>query len=113
MKSLLKPDARFAPPATTAAPLPFFTVDDLLWLLYLYPLRFLAAAAPVGLIHSTRGLFALRARKRKKIAAQRMLAAKCADIARDLFRVGLCLTILESLVLLVLTPFYWPLIGIR
>lgn len=33
--------------------------------------------------------------------------------ARDLFRVGLCLTILESLVLLVLAPFYWPLIGIR
>ncbi len=33
--------------------------------------------------------------------------------ARDLFRVGLCLTILESLVLMVLVPFYWPLIGIR
>jgi hypothetical protein len=30
-----------------------------------------------------------------------------------LFRVGLCLTIVESLVLLVLVPFYWPLIGIR
>jgi solute carrier family 13 (sodium-dependent dicarboxylate transporter), member 2/3/5 len=33
--------------------------------------------------------------------------------ARDLFRVGLCLTIVESLVLLILVPFYWPLIGIR
>jgi di/tricarboxylate transporter len=33
--------------------------------------------------------------------------------ARDLFRVGLCLTIVESLVLLVLVPYYWPLIGIR
>jgi len=33
--------------------------------------------------------------------------------ARDLFRVGLCLTIVESLVLLVLVPFYWPVIGIR
>ncbi|MBZ5698514.1 MAG: anion permease [Acidobacteriia bacterium] len=33
--------------------------------------------------------------------------------ARDLFRVGLCLTIVESLVLLLLVPFYWPLIGIR
>jgi sodium-dependent dicarboxylate transporter 2/3/5 len=33
--------------------------------------------------------------------------------AWDLFRVGLCLTIVEFLVLLVLVPFYWPLIGIR
>jgi solute carrier family 13 (sodium-dependent dicarboxylate transporter), member 2/3/5 len=33
--------------------------------------------------------------------------------ARDLFRVGLCLTVVESLVLLILVPFYWPLIGIR
>jgi di/tricarboxylate transporter len=32
---------------------------------------------------------------------------------KDLFRVGLCLTVVESLVLLVLVPFYWPLIGIR
>ena len=33
--------------------------------------------------------------------------------ARDLFRVGLCLTIVESLVLLLMVRFYWPLIGIR
>ena len=33
--------------------------------------------------------------------------------ARDLFRVGLFLTILESVLLLVIVPFYWPLIGIR
>ena len=33
--------------------------------------------------------------------------------ARDVFRVGLCVTIIESLVLLVIVPFYWPLIGIR
>jgi solute carrier family 13 (sodium-dependent dicarboxylate transporter), member 2/3/5 len=33
--------------------------------------------------------------------------------ARDLVRVGLLLTILESLLLLFLVPFYWPLIGIR
>ncbi len=32
---------------------------------------------------------------------------------RDMFRVGLCLTVLESLVLLLIVPFYWPLIGIR
>jgi sodium-dependent dicarboxylate transporter 2/3/5 len=33
--------------------------------------------------------------------------------AKDLLRVGFCLTVVESLVLLVLLPFYWPLIGIR
>ena len=32
---------------------------------------------------------------------------------KDVFRVGLCVTVIESLVLLVLVPFYWPLIGIR
>lgn len=33
--------------------------------------------------------------------------------ARDVFRVGLCVTMIESLVLLAIVPFYWPLIGIR
>lgn len=33
--------------------------------------------------------------------------------ARDMFRIGMCLTVLESLILLILVPFYWPLIGIR
>src|ERR1700723_1533112 len=32
--------------------------------------------------------------------------------ARDVFRVGLCVTIIESLVLLLIVPFYWPFIGI-
>jgi di/tricarboxylate transporter len=32
--------------------------------------------------------------------------------ARDVFRVGLCITAIESLVLLLIVPFYWPLIGI-
>jgi len=31
----------------------------------------------------------------------------------DLLRVGICLTVVESLVLLLIVPFYWPLIGIR
>jgi sodium-dependent dicarboxylate transporter 2/3/5 len=31
---------------------------------------------------------------------------------KDLFRVGLWLTVIESLILLLLVPFYWPLIGI-
>ena len=32
---------------------------------------------------------------------------------KDLLRIGLCLTIIESLVLLFVVPFYWPLIGIH
>lgn len=32
--------------------------------------------------------------------------------ARDMFRIGMCLTVVESLVLLLVVPFYWPLIGI-
>lgn len=31
---------------------------------------------------------------------------------RDLFKVGLALTVIESLILLALVPFYWPLLGI-
>jgi sodium-dependent dicarboxylate transporter 2/3/5 len=33
--------------------------------------------------------------------------------ARDLFRIGLFLTILESALLFILVPFYWPLLGIH
>src|SRR5258708_23519458 len=33
--------------------------------------------------------------------------------AGDLLRVGICLTVVESLVLLLIVPFYWALIGIR
>jgi solute carrier family 13 (sodium-dependent dicarboxylate transporter), member 2/3/5 len=33
--------------------------------------------------------------------------------ARDMFKMGAYLTLFESLVLLLLVPFYWPLIGIR
>lgn len=33
--------------------------------------------------------------------------------AKDMFRVGLWLTALESVLLLLIVPFYWPLIGIR
>jgi solute carrier family 13 (sodium-dependent dicarboxylate transporter), member 2/3/5 len=32
--------------------------------------------------------------------------------ARDMFRVGICLTIVQSILLLIIVPFYWPLIGI-
>lgn len=33
--------------------------------------------------------------------------------AKDLLRVGFCLTVVESIVLLFIVPFYWPFIGIR
>ena len=33
--------------------------------------------------------------------------------ARDMFRVGICLTAIESILLLIFVPLYWPLIGIR
>jgi sodium-dependent dicarboxylate transporter 2/3/5 len=32
---------------------------------------------------------------------------------KDLLRVGICLTVVESLVLLLIVPFYWPLLGIH
>jgi len=31
---------------------------------------------------------------------------------RDVLRIGICLSAVESALLLVLVPFYWPLIGI-
>ena len=33
--------------------------------------------------------------------------------AKDLLKVGLVLTVVESLILILLVPVYWPLIGIR
>jgi len=33
--------------------------------------------------------------------------------AKDLLRIGFCLTVIESIILMLLVPFYWPLIGIR
>jgi sodium-dependent dicarboxylate transporter 2/3/5 len=32
--------------------------------------------------------------------------------ARDMFRLGLCMSVVDSLLLLLVAPFYWPLIGI-
>ena len=32
---------------------------------------------------------------------------------KDLFRIGLALTVVEFIILAFLVPFYWPLIGIR
>ena len=33
--------------------------------------------------------------------------------ARDLVKVGACLTVVEFIILMLLVPFYWPLIGIQ
>lgn len=70
-------------PASRVGAVPFVTVDDLLWFLYLYPLRILSALAPQRLMYSIGRLFQFRARKRRQIAVRRMLNAKCAGIARD------------------------------
>ena len=32
--------------------------------------------------------------------------------ARDMLRIGACLTLVESLIMIVIVPFYWPLIGV-
>jgi di/tricarboxylate transporter len=33
--------------------------------------------------------------------------------AKDLLRLGACLCLVNSLLLLIVVPFYWPLVGIR
>jgi len=78
--------SRHEPPAPQPAVLdrvPLVTVDDLLWLLYLYPLRVLAAVAPQGLLYSIGRLYRFRVRRRKEITTRRMLAAQCAGIAGE------------------------------
>ncbi|HEY1205752.1 MAG: lysophospholipid acyltransferase family protein [Bryobacteraceae bacterium] len=73
---------RSEPSAPSFERLPLFTADDLLWFLYLYPLRVLAAFGPQGLLYSIARLFPFRARKRRDMAARRMLTGQCAGIAR-------------------------------
>jgi lauroyl/myristoyl acyltransferase len=73
-----------APPsAPRLAGVPLLTVDDLLWFLYLYPLRVLAAFVPPGLTYSIGRLFQFRVRKRRDMATRRILTAQCAGISRD------------------------------
>jgi KDO2-lipid IV(A) lauroyltransferase len=62
---------------------PLLTVDDLLWFLYLYPLRILSAISPRSLLYSIGRLSWFRARKRRDAAARRMLKAQCPGIPRD------------------------------
>jgi lauroyl/myristoyl acyltransferase len=81
---------------------PLFTLNDLLWLLYLYPLRLLSALTPPAWVHRfgtiTQPLFQFQAREARKRATRRILAmrpgatpAEAARIARqcisnDMFR---------------------------
>src|ERR1700676_4536015 len=62
---------------------PLLTVDDLLWFLYLYPLRILSAIGPRTLLYSIGSLSWFRAGGRGDVAARRMLNAQCAGIPRD------------------------------
>ncbi len=64
---------------------PLLTLDDLFWLLYLYPLRILSAFFPRSLIFSFSKLLELRARPRRDVAVRRMVAANCNGIARERF----------------------------
>ncbi|HLY20753.1 MAG TPA: lysophospholipid acyltransferase family protein [Bryobacteraceae bacterium] len=62
---------------------PVLTVDDLLWFLYLYPLRVLSALVPRGIMYSIGRLFQVRARKRRDLATRRIRTTSCTGILRD------------------------------
>ncbi|MGD0669166.1 MAG: lysophospholipid acyltransferase family protein [Bryobacteraceae bacterium] len=70
-------------PSASADGTPLLTVDDLLWFLYLYPLRALSAIAPQSLMYSIGRLYQFRARMRRDMAARRMLTIQSAGMARD------------------------------
>ena len=67
--------------------LPLLAGNDLLWFLYLYPLRVLSAFDPRILIHPIGRLaepfIQFRSRKRREMVMRRMLAAQGAGMTRD------------------------------
>jgi lauroyl/myristoyl acyltransferase len=73
-----------APERVSSAPdvakLPLLTFQDLLWFLYLYPLRVLSAFVPQRLIYPIGKLLQLCAPRRTDRAAQRILSARCPSI---------------------------------
>jgi len=75
------------PPAPSSDALPLLRVNDLLWFLYLYPLRTLSALDPRSLIHPIGRLaepfVQFRSRKRREMVMRRMLSAQGAGITRD------------------------------
>src|SRR5579863_391979 len=70
-------------PSLSTAEQPLITVDDLLWFLYLYPLRILSAIAPRRLLYSIGRLSRLRGQKRMDVAVRRMLSVQCAGLPQD------------------------------
>ena len=62
---------------------PFVTLDDLFWLLYLYPLRILSAIGSQELIYLLSRLFQFRVKQRGELVAHRILAAPASGIACD------------------------------
>ena len=69
--------------ARDVARLPFLTFKDVLWFLYLYPLRFLAAVVPQRLIYPIGKLVQLCAPRRTDRAAQRILSARSLAISPE------------------------------
>ena len=69
-----------------AAAEPLLTIDDLLWFLYLYPLRILSAIAPRRFLYPFGKLSWFRARKRRDVAARRMLKARRPGMSDDQIR---------------------------
>ena len=61
----------------------FLTVDDVLWFLYLYPLRILSAIGPRSVLYSFARLSWFRARRRRDAAARRMLKLRHAGIPHN------------------------------
>lgn len=67
---------------------PFITLDDLLWFVYLYPLRILAALGFPKLIYALGSLFQFRVKQRTEMVARRILAARSAGITGDAGRIA-------------------------
>ncbi len=68
-------------PQETPDPAPLLTFKDVLWFLYLYPLRVLSAIIPQRLIYPMGNLVPLYAPRRRDQAEQRILSARCPAIS--------------------------------
>jgi lauroyl/myristoyl acyltransferase len=71
-------------PHAAAESVPWISVKDLLWFLYYYPFRLLAARLPRSMLYCIAGpLFQLRFRPQRKRAVERMMAYPGAGITSD------------------------------
>src|SRR5215475_11405210 len=59
------------------------TLDDLYWLVYLYPLRILSALGFQQFLYRLGGLFQFRVKRRAELVTRRILAAAIAGITGD------------------------------